>query len=174
MEESTSRFPFSTWINYFLLEPDQPTDSHGTVPIFEIRVLDHCVFVPNFLSPCMLQPQIIVSEVRILLEQPIQLSAPGRHDNFACPTEFAHFPNLDLFFLSTKSLQYLHLTHYLAPVYLISWFRLQATAGCRLLMKTLEVLRGCACGGEVLLDVEAVSPRIGVCSLLTSMKDLGS
>ena len=27
-------------------------------------------------------------------------------------------------------------------------------------MKTVEVLRGCDCGGKVILDVEAVSPRL--------------
>ena len=36
---------------------------------------------------------------------------------------------------------------------------LRATAGCRLLMKTVEVFGGCDCGGKVVLDVEAVSPR---------------
>ena len=34
-----------------------------------------------------------------------------------------------------------------------------AAACCRLLLKTVEVLGGCDCGGKVVLDVEAVSPR---------------
>ena len=57
-------------------------------------------------------------EVRILLEQPIHLSAHSRHEHFSFRTEFAHFPNLDLFFLSTKSVQHLKLTHFQVPV---SW-----------------------------------------------------
>ena len=35
-------------------------------------------------------------------------------------------------------------------------YGLRATAGCRLLMKTVE---GCNCGGKVILDVEAAFPR---------------
>ena len=44
-----------------------------------------------------------ISELRFLLEQSIQLSALSKHGDFAFQTEFAHFPNLDLFLLSTKS-----------------------------------------------------------------------
>ena len=55
---------------------------------------------------------------------------------------------------------------------------LRATVGCRFLMKTVGVLGGCDCDGEVIVpDVEAVFPRgqfIGVCSLLMSIQVLGS
>ena len=34
-----------------------------------------------------------------------------------------------------------------------------AAAGRRFLVKAVGVLGGCDCGGEVMLDVEAVSPR---------------
>ena len=55
---------------------------------------------------------------------------------------------------------------------------LRATAGCRLLMKIVEVLGGCDCDGKVILDVDAVPPRGAidrrVLTLLTSVHDLGS
>ena len=60
---------------------------------------------------------IIFAELHTILEQPIQLS-PGIHVDFAFRTEFAHFPDLGLLFLSTKPLQHLKLPRYLAPV---SW-----------------------------------------------------
>ena len=51
---------------------------------------------------------------------------------------------------------------------------LRATAGCRLLMKSVEVLGGCDRGGEVVLDVEAVSPqRVVDRSVLTADVDTG-
>ena len=96
----------------FLFEPDQPIDSLGTAPISEIRVLDwfhrgqnQTFGVPNILLSCLLQPQIIVSELGILLEQPIQLSARGRHATFAFQTGCAHFPDFDLSFLSTPEFE---------------------------------------------------------------------
>ena len=55
-------------------------------PIAEVRVLDwfhrgqyQHLFVPNFLCPLPSQSQIIFSELRILLKQPIQLSVQGMH-----------------------------------------------------------------------------------------------
>ena len=59
---------------------------------------------------------LVVDELRIVLEQLIQLSVQGRHGDFSVRREFAHFPDIGLFFLSTKSLQHLQLTRYLAPV----------------------------------------------------------
>ena len=125
----------------------------------------------------------------MLLEQPVQLSVQGRHGDFSFRTEFAPFPDLGLFFPSTKSLQHLKLTHYLAPV---SWCsttrRRQAMGSPHLMMlaagyrwlplaaenqrhrrcQTVPLLShqgfgGCECGGKVVvLGVEAVSPREAV------------
>ena len=88
----------------FLSEPDQPIDELDTAPIFETEVLDwfhkepsQNFSLPTFLCPCPLQLQIIVSELRILLEQSSQLSARGRHANLSFQTKFAHFQDLDLF-----------------------------------------------------------------------------
>ena len=88
-------FPFLRINQSFLFEPEQPTDPLGTIPSrFEfsngfIKGHIRIFFVPNFLCPCLQQPQIIVSELHILLNQPGQLSARGRHVNFAFQTEFA-------------------------------------------------------------------------------------
>ena len=96
-------------------------------------------FVHNFLCPCLFQPQPVVSELRILLEQPIQLPIPGRQMNFAFQTEFAHFPNLNIFFLSTKALQHLRLTCYLALVSLCG-------TTCRRQAMDFTSLAGTSCG----------------------------
>ena len=103
------------------------------------------------------------SVLRIVLEQPIHLSAQSRHGDFSFQTEFAHFPNLDLFTFSTKSLQHLQVARYLALdvgakpwVYHACWYLLRAIAGCRLLMKTVGAV---VVSKVIVLDVEAVSPR---------------
>ena len=46
----------------------------------------------------------------------MQLSAPGKYEDFGCPTRFAHCLNLDLCFLSTQTLQHLLRSCCLAPV----------------------------------------------------------
>ena len=74
--------------------------------------------------------------------------------------------------LSTKSLQHLKLTHYLAPTswccstrvgvmrWVHHWWCLLATACCRQLQKTIRDSGGCDCRGKiVVLGVEAVSFR---------------
>ena len=100
--------------------------------------------------------------------------------NFAFQTESAHFPNLDLFFPlnnvpSTFAFEALPRTCFQVRDHVgakpLVYLMLRATAGCRFLMKTVDFLGGCDCGGKVIL-VEA--KMTGVCSLLTSMQDLGS
>ena len=90
------------------------------------------------------------SELRILLEQPIHLSAQSRHGDFSFQTEFAHFPNLDLFTFSKKSLQHLQVARYLALdvgakpwVYQNCWYLLR---GYRWLPPADENRR--SCGGK--------------------------
>ena len=118
-------FPILHLNQCFLVEPDLPIDFADEAPASEIRVLDwfhrgqyQHVFVPIFSCPFLLQPQRISSELRILIEQPIELSSQSRHGDFSFRTEFAHFLDLDLLCLSTKPLQHLKLCHYLA---LVSW-----------------------------------------------------
>ena len=67
-----------------------PIDSSDKVPISKIQVFDwfhrgqyQYFFVPNFLCPCLPLPQIIFSELCILLGQPSQLSVQGRHGDFS-------------------------------------------------------------------------------------------
>ena len=85
------------------------------------------------------------------------LSAPSRHGEFACQTEFAHFPNLDLFFLSTKSLQHLQLTPYLALVPKC-WTCQRKAMGLPHLLARAAGYRWLPLA-KAILDVEAVSPR---------------
>ena len=124
-----------------------------------------------FLCSLLLHPQIIFSELRILHEQPIQLSVQGGHGDFYFGTEFAHFPDLDIFFLSTKFLQptlevdsllrtiFLVLDHMSALSHGSLPHLMMLSAGYRWLLKTIGVFGGRDCGGKVILDVEAVSLR---------------
>ena len=120
-------------------------------------------FIPDCLYPCLLQPQTL--SCAFLLEQPIQLAAQSRHGDFSFQREFAHFPNLHLFYLLDKvpsTLASGSLPRTCFPVagphvgakpwvYHTCWCLMLATAGCRLLMKTVGVLAGCDCGGKVIV-----------------------
>ena len=74
-----------------LFEPDRPTDSPDRAPIFEIHVLDwfhegqyqNSSVPTNFFCPFLPQPQMVFSELRILLDLPVQLSFQGRHGKFS-------------------------------------------------------------------------------------------
>ena len=156
-EESIPQFQFKIHklkftLSLSLFEPDQPNDSPVVAVIVEIRVRDwfHNIRISLFPISCpfLLQPQVISSELRILLEQVSQLSVQGRHGDFSFQAEFAHFPNLDLLFLSKEStlaIDSLPRTSFLVAgphvsakpwVYHTCWYLLRATAGCRLLLKT--------------------------------------
>ena len=135
LEESISHFQPSTKINLFSLSLICPltrlTQFQSLRCEFSIGFMEGTIrasLFPISFVQFVLQPQIVFSELGILLEQPIQLSAQGRLEDFSFRTEFADLPNLDLFFLSTESLQHLKVTQYLAPVsWCLTTCRRQAT-----------------------------------------------
>ena len=181
LEESIPHFQFSHRNYYFLFEPDLPFDSPDTAAIFEILVPDwfhreryQNFFVPNVLCPCLLQPQIIFSELRILIEQPLQLFCSNwtwrfRLSDRVCTDSKSrfHFP-LDKV-PSTRAIDSLPRTsvpvmdRMSAPSH---GFTTLAGTGCGLPLAGFadencrRVLGRCDSGDKVtVLDVEAVSPR---------------
>ena len=83
-----------------------------------------------------------LSGLRIILEQPIQLSAQSGHGDFACPTEFAQIPDFDLCFLSYRFPK----THRICKSNKVSLLKAyeRAVLGCKRMGASLH--RTCYCG----------------------------